>query len=57
MFLIFVRVNFCEEICFTYFVKIKFSELYKKNILPVAVTFCMTLKKGVNKVSQRPDLH
>ena len=30
-----------------YIARIKFSELRNKDILPVAVAFCMRLKKGV----------
>ena len=43
-FYIFVRNNFYEEIYFTYIARIKFRELQKKDILPVAVTFCLRLK-------------
>ena len=40
-----MRINFCEEFYFTYFPRIKFSEFRKKDILPVAVTFSIILKK------------
>ena len=32
---------------FTYFARIKFSEFRKEGILPIAVSFCMRLKKVV----------
>ena len=56
-FFVFARINFCEESYFTYIQKIRFGEFRKKDILPVAVTFCVRLDKGVYKASQRLDLH
>ena len=44
MYFIFARINFCEETYFTYFTRIKSSELSKKDILPLAVTFFMRFK-------------
>ena len=49
----FGRISFCEETYFTYFVRIKSSKFHKKDILPVAITFCMRFKKGVYETSQR----
>ena len=54
-FFIFARISFCEETYCTYFARIKFSE-YCTNVLPVAVTFSVKLKKDVYKASQKLDL-
>ena len=45
-FFFFARNNFRKKTYFTYFARIKFNELYKKDTLPVAVTFCRRLKKA-----------
>ena len=46
-FCIFARTNFYEKTYFTYVARIKFGEFCKKDILPVALTFFMRLKKGI----------
>ena len=51
-FFIFARINFCEETYFTYFARTKFSEFCKKDILPVAFTFCMRLKKAFTRLAR-----
>ena len=43
---------FWEETYFTNFLRIKFSKFGKKDILPVAVTFCMRLKKGFSRLAR-----
>ena len=37
--------------------ELNLCEFCKKDILPVAITFCMRLNKGVYQTSQRLDLH
>ena len=49
---IFKRNIFWEETYFTNFLRIKFSKFGKKDILPVAVTFCMRLKKGFSRLAR-----
>ena len=51
-FFIFARDHFSEEIYFTYFTRIKFSEFLKKDILPAAVTFCIRLKKPFTRLAR-----
>ena len=52
-FFIFAKINFREKTYFTYFAGIKFSELIKKDILPVAVIFFMRLKKEFTRLARK----
>ena len=45
-----MRINFLKEIYLKYFAKIKFSKFRKKQILPVAVSCRMKLRKVFQKL-------
>ena len=51
-FIIFVKINFRQETYFPYFARIKFSGFHKKDILRIAVTFCMRLKKAFTRLAE-----
>lgn len=51
-FIIFVKINFRQETYFPYFARIKFSGFHKKDILRIAVTFCMRLKKAFTRLAR-----
>ena len=57
LFCLFSRINTCEETYFTYFVKIKFSELRKKDSLLVAVTVKKCKRCLLASLSKIYDLH
>ena len=43
---------FRQETYFPYFARIKFSGFHKKDILRIAVTFCMRLKKAFTRLAR-----
>ena len=56
MFLILVKTNF-YEMYFKYFTSVKCRDFCEKDVLPVAIFFCMTLKTSVYNGNQRHTIN